>query len=151
MFHKNSTNSLAFFRFISVMLMYDVLQVGGILKLSSFVWWATANLSWGVSDGRGGGVSIRMLGSDDNCQSRHMMGPGLEETHTPRLGGSELRGGGARNVLREQFVWEVRNKTGQICNTGPNPASCAVLAQQALPWAQQKMASEESKVEDTDR
>ena len=93
-----------------------------------------------------------MLGSDDNGQSRHMMGPGLEETHTPGSGGSELRGGGARNVLREQFVWEVRNKTGQICNTGPNPASCAVLAQQALPsWAQQKMASEESKVEDTDR
>ena len=45
-FHKNLTNSLAFFRFISVMLMYDVLQVGGILKLSTLVWRATANLSW---------------------------------------------------------------------------------------------------------
>ena len=62
-------------------------------------------------EGMRGGVTIRMLGSDDNGKSRHVMrgwtGQGLwfRDTFTTCRGQEEvsLVGGGARNVLSQEL------------------------------------------------
>ena len=137
------------------MLMYDVLQVGGIFKLSSFVWRAPANLSWGCHwwmRGRSGGRGQHpdaglwwQWGEQTRDGTRIVVLRQNWDTFTTCPGQEEVSrgGGGARNVFTVH--------PGVICSTmfgkwwikrvklaTPDRIQHPVdTTQQALPWAQQ--------------
>ena len=148
------------------MLMYDGLQGGGIFKLSSFVWWATANLSWGCHwwmRGRG------WEGSQSGCWD--LMTMGRADTwwgsgtrivvprhihHMPGSGGSELSWGWGKECAKPGVIcrslmfgkWWIKRVNLATPDRIQHPAQ--LWSNKLYSWAQQKIASKESKVEDTD-